>query len=100
MNRALAPLFKLGLGAPLPFASGFVVLEIPGRKTGRRYTIPLVGWLAPGRLIVGTFRSQSQWMRNLAAADEVTMWLWGREMRAVPKVLDTPAGVSAAELRI
>jgi hypothetical protein len=86
LNQLAAPLIKNGLGSPLPFSSGLVVLEIPGRKTGRRYTLPLVGWLAPGRLVVGTVRSESQWVRNLGAVDEVKLWLWGREMRGTPTV--------------
>ena len=87
LNRVVAPLIKLGFGSPWLFTAGFVVLEIPGRKTGRRYTVPLVGWFAPGRLIVATVRSESQWVRNLAAIEEVKLWVCGRETLATPTIL-------------
>ena len=82
LNRLLDPLVRAGVANPLLFTAGFTVLEVPGRKTGQRRRVPLVCYAAGPVLLVGTVRSRSQWIRNLAAADSVHVWLWGRRWRA------------------
>lgn len=121
VNRMLTPLIRQGVGSPLLLSYGLIVAEIPGRKTGRLYTVPLVAWFAPGRLIVGTVRGNSQWVRNLAAVDVINVWLWGQQRPVAPTVftsaddlrdtsadvltqgiaaLSAPPGVTVAELRL
>ena len=90
VNAVLTPLIKAGLGAPLPLGSGFVVLEIPGRKTGIVRELPLTGIDLGSRLVVATVRSRSQWIRNLAAASEIDVWLRGRRRRAAVRM--APSG--------
>ena len=81
VNAALAPLIRLGWGNPLPLTYGFTVLEIPGRKSGRVYDIPVVCFSLGDRLAVATVRNQSQWFRNLDATDELHAWWGGRRYR-------------------
>ncbi len=78
LNDVLAPLVKAGLGSPLLFSPGVTVLEVAGRRTGVVRSVPLTCFLAGPVLIVGTVRSNSQWLRNLAAAEDAHVWLWGR----------------------
>ena len=57
-------------------------MEIPGRKSGRLYRVPAVALASGSRLMVGTVRERSQWIRNLAAIDRVEVWLRGRRRMA------------------
>lgn len=86
LNRFAEPAIRLGLGAPPPFPlgwwGGLVVMEIPGRKSGRLYRVPAVALASGNRLMVGTVRERSQWIRNLAAAEQVGVWLRGRRRLA------------------
>ena len=85
-NRIAEPAIRLGLGAPPPIPlgwwGGLVVMEIPGRKSGRLYRVPAVALASGSRLMVGTVRERSQWIRNLAATDRVEVWLRGRRRMA------------------
>ena len=87
LNEAIAPLVKAGVAAPFLNPFGLVVLEIPGRKTGRPYTLPLACWSFHNTVVVSTVRSGSQWLRNLAAAETVTIWLRGRRRIATATVI-------------
>lgn len=86
LNAFATPLIKAGLGSPWPFGSGFVVLEIPGRVTANRYEVPLMSWTSPGHVVVSTVRGRSQWLRNLAAAGQITVWLRAQPVPAVADV--------------
>lgn len=87
LNQAIAPLVKAGVAAPFLNPFGLVVLEIPGRKTGRPYTLPLACWSFHNTVVVSTVRSESQWLRNLAAAESVSIWLRGRRRVATATVI-------------
>ena len=78
LNELLAPLIKAGFAAPLNLTPGFVVLEVPGRKSGKLYTVPLMAYLAYPYVVVGTVRGESQWIKNLAAAEEPHVWVWAQ----------------------
>ncbi len=90
LNAFLEPLIRVGIGAPLPtpplpdalwglgWVPGLVVLEVPGRKSGRIYRVPLVGFARGPVVLLVTARGNSQWIRNLAAAPKVALWLRGR----------------------
>ena len=87
LNQAIAPLVKAGVAAPFLNPFGLVVLEIPGRKTGRPYTLPLACWSFHNTVVVSTVRSGSQWLQNLAAAESVSIWLRGRRRVATATVI-------------
>ena len=78
LNALLQPLAKAGFGAPLNLTPGLVVLETKGRVSGRNVSVPLVGYLAYPYVTIGTVRSNSQWIKNLRAADDAHLWVWGR----------------------
>ena len=82
LNRALTPAIRLGVGNPLPLTTGFVILEVPGRKTGTLRSVPLLCTDYGSALLISTVRGDSQWVRNLAAAGKAEVWLRGRK-RAV-----------------
>ncbi|MEM1435230.1 MAG: nitroreductase/quinone reductase family protein [Pseudomonadota bacterium] len=88
INARLAPLLRRGLANPLAFTPGLTVLEVPGRKSGKPRSVPLVSYLAGPVLIIGTVRAKSQWIRNLEAAENPRVWLWGRRW-PVAKLLVT-----------
>ncbi len=87
LNEAITPLIKAGVAAPFVNPFGLVVLQIPGRKTGRSYTLPLACWSFHNTVVVSTVRRESQWLQNLAAAETVTIWLRGRRRVATATVI-------------
>ena len=68
-NSAVRALVGLGIGP-----SHLRVLEVPGRKTGKIYSLP-VGLLATegGALFLVAPRGYTQWVRNAEAHGEVTL---------------------------
>lgn len=106
INRFAEPAIRLGIGAPppVPFGwwSGLVVMEIPGRRSGRLYRVPAFALSRRDMLVVSTVRADSQWMRNLAATDRIRVWLRGRdrEARAFVWGTDDPRDLHALRERI
>ena len=88
VNDLLRPLVKAGLGSPLNWTPGLVVLEVPGRQSGREYSLPLLGYLAYPYVTLATVRPNSQWVKNTAAASEPHVWVWGRRF-SLDKVVVT-----------
>jgi len=82
LNEALEPWLKLGLWSPPVVGSGVIVLEVLGRRSGERRTLPLLGTRVGDRVLVSTVRERSQWIRNLTAAGRAQVWLCGRSRRA------------------
>jgi deazaflavin-dependent oxidoreductase (nitroreductase family) len=81
----LEPAIRRGLGAPLLTPAGLVVVEMIGRKSGKRRRVPLAALRIGTSLLIGTVRgTRSLWVRNLAANGGVRVWLAARErpMRA------------------
>jgi deazaflavin-dependent oxidoreductase (nitroreductase family) len=76
------------------------VVEITGRRTGRRTRVPLAATRIQDHVVVSTFRGRrSQWVKNLVANPDVRLWRDGsaRPARAVVLAPDhRPHG--AAEL--
>ena len=90
------PVVRSFLASPLHKVadSSFLVLHVIGRRTGRRYDIP-VGFLRLGdRLIVVT---QHAWRVNLRGLDEVLVTYQGRR-QVLPVVLDEEPGSVATTL--
>jgi len=82
LNQIVEPLVRAGLGAPLLFPAAAVVIETRGRKTGRRFNVPLLAAVFGDLVVVSTVRRRSNWLRNLAAHPEVRYWVGGREREA------------------
>ncbi len=96
INRLATPLVRAGFGSPWALQpTGLILLEVAGRNTGIVRQTPLVGMLLPGAVLTSTVRGNSQWLRNLAAADTARVWLWGVPMTVRPAVF--AAGAPADE---
>lgn len=81
INDLIAPGIRLGAGNPLPLTSGLVVLEVVGRSSGEIRSVPLLCTDYGQALVVSTVRPGSQWLKNLAAAGEASVWLRGRRRK-------------------
>src|SRR5712664_3780666 len=79
LNQGVEPLVRAGLGAPMLFPAGAIVVETQGRKSGRRSNVPLIAALVGDLVVVSTVRRRSNWLKNLSAHPEVRYWLGGRE---------------------
>lgn len=87
LNQLVEPLVRAGLGAPVLFPAGAIVIETLGRMTGRRSNVPLMAALVGDLVVVSTVRRRSNWLKNLAANPEVRYWLGGREREATAFVI-------------
>jgi deazaflavin-dependent oxidoreductase (nitroreductase family) len=79
MNRVVLPLVRRGVGSPLPIGIGLTVLETRGRKSGKLRQVPLVATRIGSKVNVSTFRSDSQWIKNLEADPDAWVWLNGKK---------------------
>jgi hypothetical protein len=96
---AVNPAVRAVLRSPLhgPLDSALLMLHVVGRRTGRRYDIPVSYADVDGRWVVVT---QHRWRVNLRGADTVDVTHAGRRRR-LPVVLDEdPATVAATLIRI
>lgn len=78
VNRVAEPLIRAGLGNPVCWSTGAIVLETTGRKTGRTRKVPLLATRIGDILLVSSVRHQSQWLKNLAGNPRARYWLGGR----------------------
>ena len=94
LNQVVEPLVRAGLGGPLLFPAGAIVIETRGRRSGRRSNVPLMAALVGDLVVVSTVRRRSNWVKNLAAHPEVRYWLGGREREgtafAIGPGIETP----------
>jgi deazaflavin-dependent oxidoreductase (nitroreductase family) len=81
------PLLSRAVGARL------VTLYIVGRKSGRRYTIPVAYTRDGDDLLIGT---PFGWGRNLRTGEPVEIMLKGRRRKADVRVYSDEAGVTGA----
>jgi deazaflavin-dependent oxidoreductase (nitroreductase family) len=91
----LNPVFTLLLRSPLHrlLSKRLLLLSFTGRKSGKRYTIP-VGYAQEGdTLLLGT---ESRWKANLRGGAPVTVRLKGRERRGTAEVIADEEGMIAA----
>ena len=83
LNGVVEPLVRAGLGSPVFWPSGFIVLECTGRRTGRKFRVPVAATCLGGALLASTVRgARSQWLKNLSAEPALTYWLAAREHAA------------------
>ncbi len=88
LNRLVEPRVRAGCASPRLAPGGLVVVEMTGRRTGRRTRVPLAATRIQGHLVVSTFRGRrSQWVKNLLAQPDVRVWLDGRARNATALVL-------------
>jgi deazaflavin-dependent oxidoreductase (nitroreductase family) len=73
-NRALGPIAER-----MP---GFAIVEHVGRRSGRAYRTPVAAFARNGMLTIAlTYGPDSEWVRNVLAADGCDVRMRGRSMR-------------------
>ena len=82
LNQIVEPLVRAGVGNPMLFPAGAIVLETEGRNTGRRSRVPIMAGLVGDLVVISTVRRRSDWLKNLAAQPNVSYWMGGRERQA------------------
>ncbi|HUN37778.1 MAG TPA: hypothetical protein VMU95_37775 [Trebonia sp.] len=70
-----------------------VIINVTGRKTGRRYSVPVAYTRHEGSLLVGT---QFAWARNMRTGEPVEVIMLGRRRQASVQVISDEDGVVAA----
>jgi hypothetical protein len=98
LNSLVAPAVQAGLANPLPVGSGAVILETIGRKSGLARRVPLLASRLGDRIVVSTVRNDSQWLKNVEANPDVTVWLGGRAKPATACVSRGPLNVAVLTL--
>ena len=89
VNRVMRGLLRTPLLARL-LGSKLVTLYIVGRKSGRRYVVPVAYTADQGDLLIGT---PFGWGRNLRTGEAVTIRLKGRRRVADVRVITDEPGV-------
>lgn len=93
LQRQVNQLVRGILGAPLLCRLAgrrLITLYVVGRKSGRRYAIPVAYTRQHGTLLVGT---QFSWMRNLRTGEPLQIRLLGKRRSAGVQVITDEAGV-------
>jgi deazaflavin-dependent oxidoreductase (nitroreductase family) len=89
VNRVMRGLLRAPLLSRL-VGSRLVTLYVVGRKSGRRYTVPVAYTTDQGDLLIGT---PFGWGRNLRTGEAVTIRLRGRRRVADVRVIADEPGV-------
>ncbi len=98
LNRFVVPAVKTGLGSPLPIGAGLVVVETTGRSSGLPREVPLVAARLGSKIAVSTVRSDSQWVKNLEADRQASVWVGGRKRQGTATVETGCLNVASLEL--
>lgn len=98
LNQFAEPMIRAGLGNPLLWPAGTIVIETIGRKTGRKIKLPVLATRIGDLVVFSTARRNSHWIRNLAANAEVRYWFFGQQRQATAFVLTPDQNNSFDEL--
>ena len=88
MNAVLRRLLPSRMGARIPVG----MIRFTGRRTGRRYEIPVGPWPVSEGMVVFT---DAPWLNNFAGGRDAELVYRGRTERVVGQVVDDPARVGA-----
>jgi deazaflavin-dependent oxidoreductase (nitroreductase family) len=91
-NRIVRTLLRTP-GISSDMGKRLVIINVTGRKTGKRYSVPVAYTRHEGSLLVGT---PFAWARNMRTGEPVEVILRGRRQQADVQVITDPDGVVAA----
>jgi hypothetical protein len=93
MRYVVNPVVRTLVASPVGRWSGpLLVLEMTGRRSGRRRRVPAVGHVCSGRLYAIT---DGAWAANLAEGAPVTVVRRGRRLAGRGQLLNDPAATAA-----
>jgi deazaflavin-dependent oxidoreductase (nitroreductase family) len=97
--KMINPVMRRVLSSPLHglVSRHVLLLELTGRRTGRRYAIPVGHFTIDGLLTVIT---NSGWRRNLRDRPDVSVTLRGQRHVGYATVVEDPDAVAAAYLGV
>ncbi|MEP5766371.1 MAG: hypothetical protein ABJ308_17355 [Halieaceae bacterium] len=75
-----------------------VLLEFTGRKSGKKYAMPVSYYQANAHVYCFTDKA-NQWWRNLVSGDPISLFLRGRSLAGKPSVSTTATEETQAILR-
>jgi deazaflavin-dependent oxidoreductase (nitroreductase family) len=91
-NRVVGALLRTP-GVSSGMGRRLLIINVTGRKTGRRYSVPVAYTRHEGSLLVGT---PFAWARNMRTGEPVEVILQGRRRQADVQVISDSDGVAAA----
>jgi deazaflavin-dependent oxidoreductase (nitroreductase family) len=91
-NRIVGTLLRTP-GISSGMGKRLVIINVTGRKTGKRYSVPVAYTRHEGSLLVGT---PFAWARNMRAGEPVEVILQGQRRQADVQVISDEDGVVAA----
>jgi|tagenome__1003787_1003787.scaffolds.fasta_scaffold20444538_2 hypothetical protein len=93
MRCVVNPVVRTVVGSPAGRWCGpLLLLELTGRRTGRRLRVPVVGHVCTGRLYAIT---DGAWAANLAGGAPLTVVRRGRRLAGRGELLSDPAATAA-----
>ncbi len=87
LNQFAEPLIRAGIGNPILWPTGTIVVETIGRKSGRKINIPVLAARFGEFVVFSTVRRNSQWLKNITANPEVCYWLAGQKREAIASII-------------
>ena len=100
LNKIGGPIVRLMLRSPLHslISKNVMLLTVTGRKSGKRYVIP-VGYVREGdRVTTSTLRG-NRWWKNLHGGAPVSLRIEGQEFRGTAEIVVDDQAAIAAILR-
>jgi len=91
-NRVVSTLLRTP-GISSAMGRRLAIINVTGRKTGKRYSVPVAYTRHEGSLLVGT---PFAWARNMRTGEPVEVILQGRRRQAAVQVISDEDGVVAA----
>jgi len=99
LNHVVEPLARNAVTGPLPIGAGLVALETIGRRSGMTRSRPVVALRFGSAVLTATVRPSSDWIANLRATPQSTVWVMGEPVPARAQITKLPIG-SVALLRL
>ncbi len=98
-DRLVTAILRSPLHGLLGFDGFGMLLTFTGRKSGRRYTLPLAYDREGDTVSTFALFTNTVWWKNLRDGAAVTVRLKGREMRATAEIVENPEEISTELLR-